>query len=255
MDNPPSDTHETHESYPQTLSDEPTNPDALPALQPGLVKSDRAFYKRNPLTTGFSIGLALIYAATTFPTEFKGPPDIVVALGGFFPPAVQAGEWWRFLTATLLHGNPGHLFNNVVGLLIFGNLLEPVIGSWRLLALYFISAIAGLGLSYFMLPQGMTFGASTIDYGLIGAYLSLVLILRYRYNRDAFFSEFRGAVIFVILFVSWNTLESSTVNLWGHLGGLIGGIGFSLCQTMIRKKAATSPSAPGPLKASGEVTH
>jgi rhomboid protease GluP len=224
----PSDT--IHPPDSTSLSEHSVNEDLAPApsLSPMGGESSQPFYKRNPFTISFSILLILIYGLTSFTTEFKGPADLVVMLGGFYPPAVQAGEWWRFITASLLHANPGHLFNNVVGLLIFGNLLEPVIGSWRMLWLYIISAVAGLGLSYFMLPEGMTFGASTIDYGLIGAYLTLVLMLRYRYNRQAFFSEFRGAIIFVLLFVGWNTLESSTVNLWGHLGGLFGGVVFAI---------------------------
>lgn len=172
--------------------------------------------------------LVLIYALTTFPSGFQAPSRLAVILGGFYPPAILAGEWWRFITATLLHGSPSHLFNNVAGLLIFGNLLEPVIGSPRLFILYIVSALAGLGLSYFMLPTGMTFGASTIDYGLIGAYLALILILRYRYDRQTFFREFRGAVIFVILFIGWNSLESATINVWAHIGGLLGGIGVAL---------------------------
>ena len=202
-----------------------------PALNPvGQISDEKPlpFYRRNPLTTGFSLLLVLIYGLTAFTTDWKGPPDLIVAIGGFYPPAVQAGEWWRFITATLLHANPPHLFNNVVGLLIFGNLLEPVIGSSRLLGLYAISVLFGLGLSLVMLPQGVTFGASTIDYGLIGAYLALVLKLRYRYQRETFFREFRGAILFVLIFVAWNTLESATVNLWGHLGGLLGGVVFAL---------------------------
>lgn len=220
----------------QSTQSSPDNATAAPALSPLGEESSQPFYKRNPVTVGFSLLLVVIYGLTTQSTDFKGPPDLVVLLGGFYPPAIDSGQWWRFITATLLHGNPGHLFNNVVGLLIFGNLLEPVIGSWRMAALYILSAITGLGLSYFMLPKGMTFGASTIDYGLIGAYLTLVLILRYRYNRDAFFSEFRGALIFVLLFVGWNTLESSTVNLWGHVGGLIGGVGFALWMALKPKR-------------------
>ncbi len=230
--------HESSESMahesglsPETAAASPSESEVVPSLQPGgqLARTGQApFWQRNPLSTGFSVLLILSYAITTFSTDGQGPPDRVVIVGGFYPPAVQAGEWWRFITATLLHANPPHLFNNVVGLLIFGNLLEPVLGFRRLLVLYALSVFLGLGLSFYMLPNGVTLGASTIDYGLIGAYLSLVLILRYRYQRDTFFREFRGAIFFVLMFVAWNLMESATVNLWGHVGGLLAGVCFAL---------------------------
>jgi len=223
---------EPSESNPQQTDDARHELAALamepPALSPMGHPARKPFYARNPLTVAFCVLLILIYGVTSFKTDFQHPSDLFVALGGFYPPAVAAGEWWRLITGTLLHANPDHLFNNVVGLLIFGNLLEPVIGSRKLFVLYVLSALGGMGLSYYMLPQGMSYGASTIDYGLIGAYMALILALRYRYDRAAFFSEFRGAVTFVLLFVAWNTMESRTVNIWGHIGGLLGGIGFAL---------------------------
>jgi len=224
------------ESSDVDVSSEPVTP--VPSLNPINREPGKPFYRRNPLTVAFSILLIIIYGLTTFSTNFSGPPNLVVALGGFYPPAVQAGEWWRWITATLLHGSPAHLFNNVVGLLIFGNLLESIVGSWRLFLLYVLSVLGGLGFSYFFLPDGMTLGASTIDFGLIGAYLGLVLMLRYRYERQTFFREFRGALMFVLLFVGWNTLESATINLWAHIGGLLAGIIFALWIGLRGKRSA-----------------
>jgi membrane associated rhomboid family serine protease len=200
----------------------------LPSLKPIPSRQDTPFYKRIPVSLSFIVLITAIYGLTSYPTDFQHPVDAAVILGGFYPPIVQAGEWWRYITATLLHGHPGHLFNNAMGILIFGNLLEPVIGPLRMIGLYVISAYAGLWFSYYMLPKGITYGASTIDYGLIGAYLTLILLMRYRYDRQTFYREFRGALFFVLLFIGWNTMESTTVNLWGHLGGLIGGVLFSI---------------------------
>jgi rhomboid protease GluP len=188
----------------------------------------------------FVLLLVVIYGITSYPNHFQAPTDLAVMLGGFYPPLVQQGEWWRYITATLMHGNLGHLFNNAAGLLIFGNLLEPVIGGTRLIGLYIVSALAGLSLSYYLMPKGLTFGASTIDYGLIGTYLTLILLVRYRSDRQAFFREFRGALLFVILFVGWNTLESTTVNLWGHVGGLIAGVLYAVFIWQTRPKRSLS---------------
>jgi rhomboid protease GluP len=193
----------------------------------GTMSATQPFYRRNPLTTGFTVLLIVVYGLTTRMNGFKEPSEDIILWGGFFPPAISVEDWWRFITATLLHGNPTHLLSNTVGLLIFGNLLEPVLGAWRLSALYLLSILGGLGLSYFLLPHGMTFGASTIDYGLIGTYLTLVLVLQAQQDRKAFFTGMRSALTFVLLFVCWNSLEGQTVNLWGHVGGFLAGVLFT----------------------------
>ncbi len=185
------------------------------------------FYQRCPLTVIFSLLLCAIYAWSSAPNDFQKPAKEFLLLGSFYPPLVQAGEWWRFITATLLHGNSQHLLSNVFGILIFGAQLEPSLGTPRLLLLYLLSVILGLLFSFWFLPTTPTIGASTINYGLIGAYLGLILLIRYRMDRSMFWQELRGAVLFVLMFIIWNTMESLTVNLWAHLGGLLAGIGFA----------------------------
>lgn len=195
------------------------------------------FYSRNPLTTIFSVILIVVYLMTSYHNRFQQVEDWAVILGSFYGPAVQNGEWWRFITATLLHDNPMHLFSNVFGIVAFGGLVEPIVRLPRLLFLYVFSMMGGLLLSWLMNPQAVTLGASTIDYGLIGAYLTLALLYRFQSNRHQFFKELRGAIVFTIIFSLWNTMESEHLNLWGHLGGLTAGVGFALCVWPFRRTA------------------
>lgn len=217
------------------------NESSTPPLRVIPPEARRPFYQRNPLTVVFVVMLTGCYALTTANHGFQYPDRLWVVLGAFYPPSVQDGQLWRYITATFMHGNPAHWFNNVAGLLIFGNMLEPILGSWSLLGLYIVSAVGGLWLSSIFLPQGVTYGASTIDFGLIGAYLTLALLLRRRHDKGAFMKELQGSVMFVLLFVAWNTLESATVNLWGHLGGFIAGVFFMLALWTVRDKSAGSP--------------
>lgn len=182
-----------------------------------------------------------IYAITSYQNGLMHLNKITLMMGGFYPPLVQSGEWWRYITATLLHADPGHWFNNSVGLLIFGRELEPVLGPWSLLGLYIVSATGGLWLSGVMQPQALTIGASTIDYGLIGAYLTLVLLLRFALDKKRFGDALRGSLMFVIIFMAWNMLESSTVSLWGHVGGFTAGIVMMLALWSVRNKASQLP--------------
>lgn len=60
---------------------------------------------------------------------------------------------YQFVTYMFLHGNLGHLFSNMFGLIIFGPLLERIWGQSRFLIFYFVTGIgAGLlfsGIDYF----------------------------------------------------------------------------------------------------------
>ncbi len=212
----------------EPIQPDPVNEDLNPPVRP--------FWRRCPLTLGFVLLLSLIYALSSFPSGFQKPADGFIVLGGFYPPFVHQGEWWRYITATLLHANPMHWFNNIAGLLIFGNLLEPLLGAPLLFSLYLGSAVGGLWLSSIMLPKGLTFGASAIDFGLVGAYLTLTLLARLQTNKQAFWKELRGAFILSVIFVVWSVTESATINFWAHLGGLLTGIGFMLILWLIRKR-------------------
>jgi rhomboid protease GluP len=209
--------------------------------QPVSTKGQSSFIQRCPLTLVAVLLITLIYGLSTFRNGFQAPDKAFVLLGGFYPPFVQNGEWWRYFSASLLHGTPAHWFNNIAGLLIFGNLLEPIIGFWSLAGIYFVSAFSGLWLSSVMLPHTMTYGASTIDFGLIGAYITLILLIRLNLDKKTFFRELRGSVLLVLMFVLWNAMESASVNLWGHLGGLAGGIFCMLTFWMVRNKGVSLP--------------
>ena len=56
---------------------------------------------------------------------------------------ILKGEWWRLLTATLLHGPLIHMFLNGYALFVIGLDLEGFFGKARFAAIYFVSALGG----------------------------------------------------------------------------------------------------------------
>lgn len=198
-----------------------------------LVRHSRRDY---PLTIAFSLVILLSYGITTAQSGFTHISAQALTVGTFYPPLALTGEWWRFISASLLHANPSHLLNNLFGVLVFGSLLEPVIGSWRLFSLYLFSGLLGFLFSAWFLPAVPTIGASAIDFGLMGAYFCGVLLQRYRSDRKVFSGQLRSAVFFILFFVGWNTLEIGTVNLWAHIGGLLAGVLFALLSAKAYQK-------------------
>lgn len=75
-------------------------------------------------------------------------------------------EPWRFVTAIFLHGDFGHLLYNMFALLLFGGMLERLIGSRRFLLVFFVTGIGANLFSIFFYPSSL--GASGAIFGVIG---------------------------------------------------------------------------------------
>jgi uncharacterized protein len=76
-------------------------------------------------------------------------------------------EIWRLLTAVFLHGSLGHLVFNLFALLLFGSILEKLIGSRRFLIVFFVTGILANLFSVNFYSSSL--GASGAIFGVIGA--------------------------------------------------------------------------------------
>lgn len=130
------------------------------------------------------------------------------------PLLVQAGEWWRVLTAGFLHIGPIHLLFNMLALWMLGRDLETVLGRGRFLALYLVSLLGGsAAVMLFSAPTGAVAGASGAVFGLMGG---LVVVLK----------RMRVPATQVVVLIVVNIVISVTIpgiSLVGHLGGLVVG--------------------------------
>ncbi|PYQ56828.1 MAG: rhomboid family intramembrane serine protease [Acidobacteria bacterium] len=100
--------------------------------------------------------------------------DQVTELGANFGPAIRAGEYWRLVTSMFLHGGLLHLALNGWALFQLGSLLELLMGSPRMLLIYFGSGIAG-SLASATFTQKPSVGASGAIFGLLGALIAFLL--------------------------------------------------------------------------------
>jgi membrane associated rhomboid family serine protease len=79
---------------------------------------------------------------------------------------VFSGELWRFVTSLFLHADIIHLIYNLFALLLFGFILERIIGSRNFLIVFFASGIIGNLISVNFYESSL--GASGAIYGVIG---------------------------------------------------------------------------------------
>ncbi|SHM86862.1 rhomboid family intramembrane serine protease [Cryptosporangium aurantiacum] len=118
----------------------------------------------------------VVFAVTTVTTALGyAVPAVVDALArdpGFFD-----GEVWRLVTPILV--NPqgwGQIFNNGIGLLIFGALVEQVYGRARWLVLYLTGGVVGEVYSY--ASEYYNAGSSVAVAGLLGGVAAWLLVGR-----------------------------------------------------------------------------
>jgi membrane associated rhomboid family serine protease len=143
--------------------------------------------------------------------------------GALFGPLMSHGEhqYWRLLTSGFLHASLIHIAFNMFFLYFVGRMLEPAIGRWNFLAIYFATLLSGSFGALVFQPQSPTLGASTACFGLLGA---LIVVAHAR--RIPIWQSGLGPTLLInVLF----TLTISDISIGGHLGGLIGGLITGWC--------------------------
>ncbi len=184
------------------------------------------------VTVGIVAVLSLIYlwmlAAgwefTWFMPSRWGYP-LAVAFGALEPERVRAGEWWRLVTAALLHGSLLHLAVNSFMLYQLGRLAENVFGRAGLVVLLVGSAIAGTAASAFI-GQHMSVGASGAVMGLVGACIAFGL--RHRGSIPEFLRGLFGPTLYVYAGIILLIGLVPGIDGWGHFGGAVGGVALGL---------------------------
>jgi rhomboid protease GluP len=178
----------------------------------------------HPYVTYVLIGIcAVVYLVQIVTSNFP-QYDITSALLKNNALIVQ-GQVWRLFTPIFLHGSILHIGINMYALFFIGRGLERFYGRWRYLSLFMLSGFAGNVLSFMFSPY-LSLGSSTSIFGLLGA--EGVLIYQ---NREIFGSIARRALSQVIIVAVANLVIDLTpgigIDIWGHIGGLVGGTLFA----------------------------
>jgi len=153
-----------------------------------------------------------------------------------FSPAVGAIQPWRMLTSAFLHAGWLHLLVNMYALWIVGPFLEQMLGRWRFVALYLLSAFGGsvavVWLGAWVQP---VVGASGAVFGLFAA---IAVVLR-RTGRDA-----RQILIVIAINVVFS-LVIARVSWQAHLGGLVVGAALGFLFAYLPRERRTVGAVAG----------
>jgi rhomboid protease GluP len=133
---------------------------------------------------------------------------------------INSGEYWRLITPVFFHGSVMHILFNMYALYNVGPQVESAVGSARFLLYYFVTGFIGVLASFTFSPD-YSLGASGAIFGLIAAFA----VLLYR-NREILGPVGRNVLANVVFIIILNVFLSFSggIDLWGHFGGLAGGL-------------------------------
>ena len=142
---------------------------------------------------------------------------VSIYYGSAFNPLVLAGDYWRIITANLMHVEPLHFLFNAVIIYRFGTLVETVIGRWRMVVVIAISMIT-TSLFHIAFSPASAIGASGVAFALMG-----VLVFLGFEMRKAFMPFLRESLFPMLLVNVAASVIIPGVSFWGHAGGFVGG--------------------------------
>ncbi|MDO9436258.1 rhomboid family intramembrane serine protease [Hydrogenophaga sp.] len=136
---------------------------------------------------------------------------------------VRDGEYWRLLTATVLHGGVLHLALNMYALWDAGRRVCQWFGNGQFLLIYWGAGLAGSALSlHFSSQQAISVGASGAVFGVLGALLVGVYQHRERVPKAMVQQLLTSQGLFVVFMLVQGFARSGIDNA-AHVGGLVAG--------------------------------
>jgi rhomboid protease GluP len=195
--------------------------------------------RQTPVTVLLLISIGILFIAEGL---LGGSTNLQVleTLGANVPPLVQEGQYWRLVASMFLHIGILHLAVNGWALYQLGSLFEILLGSSRLLLVYFASGIAGSIASVMFSRAELSAGASGAIFGLMGALIAFLLKRRENLTPQAksLLMQLVGwAVVNVVFGFSVKGIDNAA-----HLGGAAAGFLLGL---VLRPAGAPSRSSEG----------
>ena len=142
---------------------------------------------------------------------------------------VKNGEIYRLLTACFVHANFLHIFFNMYALYYIGPMVEKYYGKLKYLLIYLGSGIMG-SLFSVVLSNNVSIGASGAIFGLFGS--MLYFGYKYRATLDGFVRSGIIPGLFINLILGFIV---PNIDVYGHIGGLVGGLLLSYIVGVYRK--------------------
>lgn len=206
---------------------------------------DEVFSKKKPIITyALIISNIIMFLMTVLSggSLFDISPNLLYEFGGLvnYGHMQSPIELYRLITSMFLHAGIIHLAFNLYALYILGPQLESFFGKIKYILIYLISGIIG-GLTSMIFQQDtvVSVGASGAIFGLIGAFIF------FGYHHRVYFGTVIKSQIIPLLLINLVLgFTLSGINMFAHIGGLIGGV-LSAKAVGVKYKTSTSDNING----------
>lgn len=192
---------------------------SLGRLRPGEIPGVRADEDQRPYVT---IALVVLGALGFLVLAFVGRGDI--ALVG--PPGAEV---WRIFTTPFVHVGAWGQFACLIGVTIFGVLLERRHGSLMLLALWLVSAPGGAALVAGLDPTPVVLGANAGALAFLTAWTVPVLLARRRRPQEDDDADLLAVLVIGLVIAALPIAfgYSALAGVWGVVVGALAGLGLA----------------------------
>ena len=179
-------------------------------------KLEKIFSPKVPFVTYILIALCIIMFVVTgggYSTQK------LIHFGANVGLLVKLGQYYRLVTCMFLHAGIMHILLNMYSLFIVGPRVEDFFGKWKFILIYFLSGISGSLLSVGLNGDVVSVGASGAIFGLFGA----LVYFGYSY-RGYIGAMVKSQIVPVVAYNLVMGFLIPGIDMWGHIGGLVGGL-------------------------------
>ncbi|WP_052398415.1 rhomboid family intramembrane serine protease [Geomicrobium sp. JCM 19039] len=182
-------------------------------------------FRRNyPIVTILIAIHIILYVFTFLGNLGIFPPGQWLYLLGFgWNVAIAAGEWWRLITPVFLHADLFHMLFNSFALFLFGPPIEKMVGKYRFVLFYLLTAVIANIVTFYLQPLGYRHvGASGAIYGLLGMYVYMMI-----FRKELIDAASRQIVTVMVVIGIIMTFLNPRINILAHIIGLIAGMAIA----------------------------
>lgn len=209
------------------------------------VKADEVFSKKKPIITyALIISNLIMFIMCLFAggNLFDIDTSTLYNFGGLvsFNNMSSPADLYRLITSMFLHADIVHIGFNMYSLYVLGPQLESFFGKTKFFIIYMLSGIIGGLVSMIFLPDNMvSIGASGAIFGLLGSFIF------FGYYYKVYFGQvIRSQIIPLLILNLLLGFMISNINMYAHLGGLIGGVLVTKA-VGVKYKTSTSDNVNG----------
>ena len=186
-----------------------------------------------PVTRSLLIVNVIMFVATLINENF------MIGTFAMFYPASPLFRWWQPLTHMFMHGGWWHIFFNMYSLVMFGMVVERVLGTQKYLIFYFVTGLGAVAFHTFVEWLEITYmggslteamytpmvGASGALYGVMVAFAMLYPEAKLTLICPPITLNAKWWVIIFIVIELFTGITGSVVSVahFAHLGGALFG--------------------------------